>query len=237
MVEYKKIRAIVTGGTGMVGEGILRECLKRDDVEAVLAINRRPCGITHPKLKELILPDFMDVTTIAKVVDGYNACYFCLGLTSLGKTEAEYSRQTYTLTLNFAKILCQVNPFMTFCYVSGKGTDSSQKGSIMWARVKGKTENDLLKLPFDKVFSFRPGFIRPVKGYINTHKFYKYINWLFPLGRKYFPGSFCTLEELSHAMVNAPYYPEKRGLFEGVDIIRLGTIDFTFDDQTDMLPG
>ena len=227
MCDQRRIRAIVTGGTGMVGEGILNYCLERDDIEAVLAINRRPCGLKHPKLKEIILADFMDISGVAKELDGYNACYFCLGITSLRKTEAVYYKQTYSLTIHFAKILCQVNRFMTFCYVSGKGTDSTEKGRIMWARVKGKTENDLLKLPFDKVFCFRPGFIRPIEGYRNTHSFYKYVNWLFPLGRKFFPNTFCTLEELSYSMVNAPYYEENRGVFEGVDIIELNNYSYT----------
>lgn len=224
MIEQDVIRAIITGSTGMVGEGVLRACLERKDVAAVLVINRKPCGISHPKLSEVIHADFFDISAIASALDGYNACFFCLGVTSLRKTEAVYDKLTYTLTLNFAKILCQINPFMTFCYVSGKGTDSSEKGSIMWARVKGRTENALMKLPFQKVICFRPGFIRPVKGYKNTHKFYKYVNWLFPLGRKWFPGTFCTLEELSEVMIDAPYFQEKTALIEGEDIHRLAHI-------------
>lgn len=227
MQDKRKIRAIVTGGTGMVGEGVLKYCLQRPDVEAVLAINRRPCGLEHPKLKEIILPDFMEVSGVMDALKGYDTCYFCLGLTSYRKTEAVYYKQTYTLTTHFAETLCKVNPHMTFCYVSGKGTNNSEKGTIMWARVKGKTENALRRMPFDKVFLFRPGFIRPIQGYRNTHNFYKYIKWLFPIGRQFFPHSFCTLEELSYAMVNAPYYEEDRAVFEGMDIIELNEYAYT----------
>src|SRR5476651_2638272 len=143
----KKIRVIITGSTGMVGEGVMHECLLHPDVEAVLVINRKPDGVVHPKLKEIVHKDFFDLSAIEDQLKGYNACYFCLGVTSLGKKEPEYYKLTYTLTLNFAQTLVKHNPDMTFCYVSGAGTDSTESGKIMWARVKGKTENDLMKLP------------------------------------------------------------------------------------------
>ena len=143
-----KIKAIITGVTGMVGEGVLHECLLHPDVESVLVINRKPCGVKHEKLKEIIHKDFFDLSSIEDQLAGYNACYFCAGVSSVGKKEDEYRRFTYDLTLNFANTLLKFNPDMTFCYVSGVGTDSTEKGRSMWARVKGKTENDLLKLPF-----------------------------------------------------------------------------------------
>ena len=150
-----KIKAIITGATGMVGEGVLHECLLHPDVESVLVINRKPCGVKHEKLKEIIHKDFLDLSAIEEQLAGYNACYFCAGVSSVGKKEDEYTRITYDLTLNFANTLVKLNPDMTFCYVSGVGTDSTEKGRSMWARVKGKTENDLLKLPFKAAYMFQ----------------------------------------------------------------------------------
>src|SRR4051812_27923003 len=147
----------------MVGEGVLIECLKHPDVERVLAINRRPCGVHHPKLKEIVHFDFFDLTPIANQLSGYNACYFCLGVSSIGKKEEEYKRLTYDLTMHAATLLADLNPDMVFCYVTGGGTDSSEQGKSMWARVKGKTENDILKLPFRRAFMFRPGYMHPTK--------------------------------------------------------------------------
>jgi len=157
--------AYVTGATGMVGEGVLHECLKHQEVEQVLVINRKPCGVAHPKLKEIIHTDFFDITPILPELSGFNACYFCLGVSSVGLPEAEYRRLTYDLTLHVAAQLAQINPSITFCYVSGAGTDSTEKGKSMWARVKGKTENDLMKLPFKKVYAFRPGYMHPTRGF------------------------------------------------------------------------
>jgi putative NADH-flavin reductase len=158
-----KIKAIITGATGMVGEGVLHECLNHPDVESVLIINRKPYGLKHEKLKEIIHKDFFDLTLIEDQLSGYNACFFCAGVTSLGKKEEEYKRLTYNLTMNFAETLVKVNgeksKEITFCYVSGTGTDSTEKGKTMWARVKGKTENDLMKLPFKNAYAFRPGYI------------------------------------------------------------------------------
>ena len=138
-----KIKAIITGVTGMVGEGVLHECLLHPNVESVLVINRKPCGVKHEKLKEIIHKNFFDLSLIENQLIGYNACYFCAGVSSMGKSEQEYKRITYDLTVSFANNLLKLNPEMTFCYVSGVGTDSTEKGRSMWARVKGKTENDL----------------------------------------------------------------------------------------------
>src|SRR5215217_5837561 len=159
-----KIKAIITGATGMVGEGVLHHCLQSLDVEAVLIINRKPAGITHPKLTEIIHKDFQNLSPIADQLKGYNACYFCLGVSSVGMKEPEYTKMTYTLTMHVAEVLSSQNPDMTFCYVSGAGTDSSENGRSMWARVKGKTENDLMKLPFRQVFAFRPGIMSSSPG-------------------------------------------------------------------------
>src|SRR5450759_1641309 len=142
-----KIRTIITGATGMVGEGVLKETLLHPDVEKVLVINRKSCGITHPKLTEILHPDFYDISPIADQLKNYNACFFCLGVSSVGLKEDAYYSLTYTLTMHVAEILAKQNPDMTFCYISGAGTDATEKGRMNWARVKGKTENDLMKLP------------------------------------------------------------------------------------------
>jgi uncharacterized protein YbjT (DUF2867 family) len=214
------IRAIVTGATGMVGEGLMHQCLQNPDVEQVLVINRKPSGVSHPQLKEIIHADFFDLSSISDQLTGYNACFFCLGVTSVGKKADEYFKLTYTLTMHMAQILAKQDPEMTFCYVSGAGTDSNEKGNG-WAAVKGKTENDLMKLPFKQVYAFRPGFIKPIKGLKNAHNFYKYINWLFPLGRALYPAGFCTLEELATAMIKVVNQPYPKKVIEGKDIIAL----------------
>ncbi|RYD86662.1 MAG: NAD-dependent epimerase/dehydratase family protein, partial [Sphingobacteriales bacterium] len=169
-----KLKVIVTGATGMVGEGVMHECLLHPDIAEVLIIKRRPAGFNHPKLKEIIHADLADISSLESQLTGYDACYFCAGVTSLGKNEEEYTKLTYDLTIGFAKTLAKVDPDMTFCYVSGTSTDSTEKGSVMWARVKGKTENDLAKLPFKKVYNFRPGFMKPTPGLKNTLGLYKY---------------------------------------------------------------
>ncbi|MEO6882485.1 MAG: NAD-dependent epimerase/dehydratase family protein [Bacteroidia bacterium] len=217
-----KISAIITGATGMVGEGALHVCLQNPQVEKVLVINRKPCGVKHPKLLEIIHADFFDLTAIENQLSGYNACFFCLGVSSVGMKEEAYTKLTYTLTINVAKTLSKLNPEMTFCYISGASTDSSEKGKMMWARVKGKTENDLMKLPFRQVFAFRPGFIKPIKGLKNAHPFYKYINWMYPIGRKLSPTKFCTLKELSDAMIAVVEKGYDKKVIEGNDIIQLG---------------
>lgn len=220
-MDQKKLKVIITGATGMVGEGVLHECLQYSNVDSVLVINRKPCGYTHPKLKEIIHADFFDLSPIEDQLTGYNACFFCLGVSSLGMKEPEYYRLTYTLTLQAGTVLSKLNPQMTFCYISGAGTDSTEKGRSMWARVKGKTENDLMKLPFRKVFAVRPGFIKPIKGLSKTHSFYKYINWMFPVGRALFPSGFCTLQELAKAMSNLASNGYEKKVIEGKDIIKL----------------
>ncbi len=216
-----KIRAIITGTTGMVGEGVLHECLNSNLVEAVLIINRKPSGYSHPKLKEIVHADFFDLSNIESQLTGYNACYFCLGISSVGVKADEYYRITYTLTMHWAETLSKLNNDMTFCYVSGAGTDSAEKGRSRWARVKGKTENDIIKLPFKQAFAFRPGFIKPTEGLTKAHPFYKYINWMFPIGRALFPNGFCTLKELGSAMINVANKGYAKRIIDGKDIIEL----------------
>src|ERR1039457_5184587 len=195
-METVKIKAIITGATGMVGEGVLLECLQHPDVEAVLVINRKPCGVRHPKLKEIIHPDFYDLSFVESQLSGYDACFFCLGVSSVGMKEPEYFKVTYTLTMNVARTLSKVNKNMVFCYVSGAATDSTEKGRMMWARVKGKTENDLMKLPFKAAYAFRPSFMKPTQGQKNTLSYYKYVGWMYPVFRPLFPGQFGTIKEL-----------------------------------------
>ncbi len=220
----KKIKAIITGTTGMVGEGVLHECLLHPQVETVLVVNRKPCGINHPKLIEIIHQDFYDFSSIKDDLSDYNACYFCLGVTSLGKKEPEYTKLTYTLTLYFAGILSELNPDMTFCYVSGAGTDSTEKGRSMWARVKGKTENDLMKLPFKNVFAFRPGYIHPTDGLKNTQRYYSYLSWLFPIFQTLFHNYVCTLTQVGLAMINATLDGYRKKVLEVKDIHELAGI-------------
>ncbi len=215
------IRVIITGTTGMVGEGVLHECLQHPHIAAVLIINRKPLGITHPKLTEIIHADFFNLNPIAQQLSGYDACFFCLGISSVGINADAYYRITYTLTLHVAEILNRQNPGMTFCYISGAGTDSTEKGRLRWARVKGKTENDLMKLPFKAVYAIRPGFIRPTKGLHNAHTFYRYINWLFPVGRMLSPNGFCTMKELGLAMIRVAREGFVKKWVEGRDIIAL----------------
>ena len=215
-----KFKAIVTGATGMVGEGVMHECLLHPDVTEVLIINRRPSGFTHPKLKEIIHKDFFDLSAIESQLTGYDACFFCLGVTSIGKNEEEYTKYTHTLTMHMADILARHNPGMTFCYVSGSGTDSTEKGKRMWARVKGRTENDIMKL-FPKAYMFRPGFMLPTKGLKNALKAYKYFNWMYPFFRRIMPNFFCTLKEVGIAMIHTVTKGYNKKILEVKDIVEL----------------
>ena len=220
-----KIKAIITGATGMVGEGVLHECLLHPNVESVLVINRKPCGVKHEKLNEIIHKDFSNLSAIENQLTGYNACYFCAGVTSVGKSEDEYKHITYDLTMNFAKALLRLNPYMTFCYVSGAGTDSTENGRIMWARVKGKTENDLLKLPFKDAYMFRPGYIQPIKGLKNTKGFYRVLAPFYPFLKILFPKHQVKLEELGKAMVNSALIGYDKKILECKDIVELSKLN------------
>lgn len=216
-----KIRAIITGATGMVGEGVLYECLTHPDVEKVLVINRRPCGLSHPKLTEVLHSNFFDLSAIEPQLKNYNACFFCLGVSSVGMKEEEYNRVTHDLTMHVATMLAGLNPDMVFCYVTGSGTDSTERGRVMWARVKGRTENDLLRLPFKRAYMFRPGYIQPTKGLKRTHKFYYAISWLYPVLRRLFPNHTISMRELGIAMINTVNKGYDKPILENQDIAKL----------------
>jgi uncharacterized protein YbjT (DUF2867 family) len=216
-----KIRVIITGVTGMVGEGVLHECLLSPDVEKVLVVNRRPCGVTHSKLSEIIHENFFDLNSIELALSGYNACFFCLGVSSVGMKKEVYEKMTYDLTMGFAKTLVRVNTAMSFCYVTGAGTDSTEKGRLHWARIKGKTENDLQKLGFRQTFLFRPGILKPTKGQKNVPGFYKWAGWLIPVIETLFPSSICSLAQLGQAMIHVVTRGYEKNIIEVSDIKKL----------------
>jgi hypothetical protein len=200
----------------------LLQCLQRDDVNSILVVNRRPCEVNHPKLKEILVKDFFDLSPIEKEMKSYDACLFCLGISSVGISKEAYYKSTYELTMHFAKTLKSQNSKMSFIYVSGAGTDSTEKGKLSWARVKGKTENDLMKLGFKQVFAFRPGFIKPAISQRRAKSYYRYLMWIFPPGRILYPNGFCTMEELATAMIRVVKNGYYRKIIEGKDIVFLG---------------
>jgi nucleoside-diphosphate-sugar epimerase len=218
-----KIKAIITGATGMVGEGVLLECLSHADVEQVLVINRRPGGVSHAKLREIIHADFFDLAPIESQLTGYDACFFCLGTSSVGITTEDYRHITYDLTLNVGQVLARPNPEMTFCYVTGAGTDSTEQGRVAWARVKGATENALMRL-FKRSYMFRPGFMKATPGQKNVKSYYSFIAWLYPIGRALYPAGFCTLQEVGRAMINAASKGYPRQILDVQDIVRLAKV-------------
>jgi hypothetical protein len=218
MNANKTIRAIITGVTGMVGEGVLHECLLHPSVAEVLVVGRKPCGVAHPKLKEIIHKDFFNLSAIQQQLAGYDACFFCLGVSSVGMKEPEYYNLTYTLTMAFAQAVLAVNNNMTFSYISGASTDSTEKGRLMWARVKGKTENDLARLGFAAEYNFRPGYMHPTPGLKNVNKAYKYISWMYPFLRLVFPNRVSTLKDLALAMINSALYGYEKNILEVKDI-------------------
>ncbi|MFZ0454776.1 MAG: NAD-dependent epimerase/dehydratase family protein [Ignavibacteriaceae bacterium] len=216
-----KIKAIVTGSTGMVGEGVMHECLNHPEVESVLVINRKSINPNHPKLKEILHNNFYDFSGIEDQLKGYNACFFCLGTTSVGKKENEYTKITFDITKSLADILVRVNPELTFCYISGAGTDSSENGKSMWARVKGRTENYILNLGFRQAFAFRPAIIEPTNGLKNTLSPYKYLSFLLPIVKTIFPKHICSLKEIGIAMINSVNKGYEKNVLEVVDIKKL----------------
>jgi uncharacterized protein YbjT (DUF2867 family) len=215
-----KVKPIITGATGMVGEGVLLEYLNHPDVEQVLVVNRKPGGVSHPKLREIIHTNFFDLSPIEPELTGYNACFFCLGVSSVGISDEEYKHITYDLTLNIAELLAKLNPQMTFCYVTGAGTDNSEQGRVAWARVKGATENALMRL-FKDSYMFRPGFMRATPGQKNVKSYYKFLAWLYPIGRVIYPPGFCTLQEVGRAMINVVTRGHPRQILEVKDIVEL----------------
>lgn len=217
-----KLKVILTGATGMVGEGVLHECLLHPQIEQVMVINRKSCGIQHPKLKEFLHSDFFNLSAVKDQLSGYDACFFCLGVSSVGMKEPEYYKLTYTLTMHFAQTLSKVNSNMVFCYISGAATDSTEKGRMMWARVKGKTENDLMKLPFKKAYNFRPGMLEPTKGLKNTLSLYKYLGWMAPILRLLAPNQISTLKQLGKSMIYVTINGYKKQILEVKDIKETG---------------
>ena len=218
------MKVILFGATGMVGQGCLRECLLNCSVESVLAVGRRPTGQRHAKLREIVHDNFLDYSVIESQLAGYDACFFCLGVSSVGMSEERYRHLTYDLTMAAATTLAKLNPGMVFTYVTGRGTDSTEQGSLMWARVKGKTENDLLKLPFKAAYMFRPAGIQPLHGvrsktgwvqaiYVATSPL---LGWLVRTA----PGSMTTTERVGRAMIAVARNGYPKPVLESEDINR-----------------
>jgi len=222
----KRMKVILFGATGMVGQGVLRECLLDPDVECILSIVRAATGQLQPKLRELVHKDFFDFSAVESELAGYDAGLFCLGVSSAGMKEEDYRRVTYDITLAAARTLATLNPIstggMTFIYVSGMGTDSSEKGRTMWARVKGKTENDLLRLPFKAAYMFRPAAIVPLHGIKSKTKlyqaFYTLLGPLLPMMYRTFPQYVTTTEQLGRAMLTAAKQGALKSVLENSDI-------------------
>lgn len=219
----KQINVIIVGATGMIGESVLDQCLLHPSIDKILVVSRRAVNFQHPKIIEKVVDDITDISSLKNVLIDYKACFFCIGVSSIGKNEENFTKLTYTLTMDFASQISEINPNLTFCYISGAGTDSSEKGRIMWARVKGKTENDLQKLPFKQVYNFRPGALIPylkVKP-TQTYQSVKYIKWLLILLRPIFPNSIIKLEDFSNAMINSVMLGYHTNTLETKDIKRL----------------
>jgi uncharacterized protein YbjT (DUF2867 family) len=218
----KAMRVVLFGATGMIGQGVLRECLVDPGVELVLAIGRTPSGAVDDKLRELVHSDLSNYSTIASKLPGFDACFFCLGVSSSGMQESEYDRITYGITIAAAETLCRLNPAMTFIYVSGAGTDSSERGRTMWARIKGKTENALLRLPFAAAYMFRPGIIQPLDGIQSKTRsyriFYSIAKPLLPMLRTIFPDHILTTRQMGRAMLNIVRRGYPKRVLENKDI-------------------
>jgi uncharacterized protein YbjT (DUF2867 family) len=213
-----QLKIILTGATGFVGEGVLMECLSHPDIIEVLMVNRKHFDLEHPKLKELILPDFMQTEEFSGRLTGYDACFYCAGISSVGLNEAAYSYITYDITIHFAKQLLALNPGMVFNFISGSHTDSSEKGKVMWARVKGRTEHALATLPFKKEYNFRPGFMKPTPGQKNVKRLYRVIGKFYPVLRVVFPNNVSRMQEVGLAMINAVKKGYPKQIVEVTDI-------------------
>lgn len=219
------MKVILFGASGMVGQGALRELLLDSEVEAVLSVGRSASGQHDPKLKELLQADVGDLQMLEGELRGYDACLFCLGVSAVGMSEPEYKRVTYDLTLRVAQTLERLNPKVTFVYVSGGGTDSTERGGVMWARVKGATENALLSMPFEHAYMLRPGFIRPLHGVVSKTRWYRVLYALvgpvYPALKRLFPGQVTTTEELGRAMLQLLKRGFNERVLENRDIVAL----------------
>ena len=217
---------LIFGATGMVGQGVLRECLLASDVERVVAVGRNPTGQRHPKQHDLVHKDMFDFGAIEPQLQGFDACFFCLGVSSVGMKEPEYKRITYDITLAAANVLARLNPGMTFTYITGAGTDSSEKGSSMWARVKGATENALLRLPFKAAYMFRPGMIEPMHGIRSKTALYQagivVLGPLLGLARRVWPDKITTTVKVGRAMLAVARHGAPKVVLDPVDINALG---------------
>ena len=222
------MKVIVFGATGMVGKGVLLECLDSAGVEDVLVVGRNTCGVSHPKLKEKLHTDLSEYASIEDDLKGYDACFFCLGVSSAGLGEEAYTAITCGFTLAAAGTLVRLNPLMTFCFVSGLGTDSSEKGRVMWARVKGKTENALQRLGFKAVYLLRPGYIQPMRGVTSRTAAYRAFYWvlspLYPALNKLFPDHLTTTEKVGRAMIRAASHGYSQSILSNQDINRLAML-------------
>lgn len=220
------MRVVLFGASGMVGGGVLRECLEDSRVEAVLSIGRRPCGLRHAKLRELNLPDLFELKSAAGELHDYDACFYCLGVTSAGMREPAYRRITYDLTVSVFEVLTAANPGIKICFVSGAGTDGTASGRVMWARVKGEAENHLLGLP-QEAYMFRPGYIQPMKGVRSATAMYQAVYTVlspfYPLLRRLFPGSVTTSIALGQAMIDAAALGCAKRVLETRDINELAS--------------
>jgi uncharacterized protein YbjT (DUF2867 family) len=216
------MNVIVFGATGMVGQGVLRECLLAAYVKSVLAVGRTATGVQNPKLRDLVHSDLCNYESIKPQLTGFDACFFCLGVTSSGMTEEAYERVTYGITVAAAKTLCPLNPEMTFIFVSGAGSDSTEHGKVMWARIKGKAENAVMRLPFASSYAFRPAIIQPLYGARSKttlyHVIYSIFKPLFPILRRAFPDHVLTTQEMGQAMLNVARDGYPKRILESKDI-------------------
>jgi uncharacterized protein YbjT (DUF2867 family) len=218
------MKVVLFGSTGMVGAGVLVECIADPAVTSVVCVGRKPSGVTHAKVRDVLLADMMDYSGIGDAFSGTDACFYCLGITSLGMTEAEYTRVTVDLTVAAANALATANSTMTFCFVSGASTDSSEKGSVMWARVKGRAENAIFAMLF-KGYAFRPGYIQPMKGakskttWVNA--VYTVMAPLYPLFRPLVGNWATTTENVGLAMLEVARNGDAKKILENADINRI----------------
>ena len=219
------MKVIVVGASGMVGQGVLRECELDSDVERVLVIGRRALGRANEKVIERVVPDLTNLATIEGELAGWDACFFCLGVTSAGLTEEAYRRVTYDITVAVGSVLARLNPGMTFVFVSGAGTDSTERGRSMWARVKGAAENAVLKMPFKAAYVFRPGLIQPLHGIVSRTRVYRIIYGLLAplvaLLRRFFPGAVTTTERVGLAMLEVAKHGAPKTILDNRDINNL----------------